>query len=88
MATPAQVIANQQNAQSSTGPRTPEGKARVSQKPVKHGLISKHLIIRPDEQEEFDELQTSLYVEFDPQGAIETVTFHDLVHAAWKPNAI
>ena len=84
MATPAQVIANQQNAQSSTGPRTSEGKARVAQNAIKHGLTSRHLIIRPDEQEEFDDLQTSLYVELDPQGAIETVTFHDLVHAAWN----
>ena len=88
MATAAQVTANQQNAQSSTGPSTPEGKARVSQNAIKHGLTSKHLIVREDEQEEFDDLQTSLYVELDPQGAIETVTFHDLVHAAWKPNAI
>jgi len=84
MATPAQVIANQQNAQSSTGPRTSEGKARVAQNAIKHGLTSRHLIIRPDEQEEFDDLQTSLYVELDPQGAIETITFHDLIHAAWN----
>jgi len=84
MATAAQVIANQQNAQSSTGPRTAEGKARASQNALKHGLTSKHLIIREDEQEEFEDLQTSLYVELDPQGAVETVTFHDLVHAAWN----
>ena len=74
MATPSQIIANQQNAQSSTGPSTPEGKARVSQNAIKHGLTSKHLIIREDEQDEFAALQ----------GAIETVTFHDLVHAAWN----
>ena len=84
MATTAQVIANQQNAQSSTGPRTPEGKARVAQNAIKHGLTSKHLIIRPEEQDEFDDLQTSLYLELDPQGAVETVTFHDLIHAAWN----
>jgi len=84
MATPAQIIANQQNAQSSTGPRTPEGKARVSQNAIKHGLTSKHLIIREDEQEEFTALQSSLLAELAPEGAIETVTFHDLMHAAWN----
>jgi len=84
MASPAQFNANRQNAQLSTGPRTPEGKARVAQNAIKHGLTSKHLIIREAEQEEFEDLQTSLYVELDPQGAIETVTFHDLVHAAWN----
>jgi len=76
MATPAQIIANQQNAQSSTGPRTPEGKARVSQNAIKHGLTSKHLIIREDEQEEFAALQDLLLAELAPQGAIETIFFH------------
>ena len=84
MASAAQFNANRQNAQSSTGPRTPEGKARVAQNAIKHGLTSKHLIIRPEEQDEFDDLQTSLYLELDPQGAVETVTFHDLIHAAWN----
>jgi len=41
-------------------------------------------IVRPDQQAEFEDLQTSLYVELDPQGAVETVTFHDLLHAAWS----
>jgi hypothetical protein len=84
MASPAQFTANRQNAQSSTGPRSPEGKARVAQNAIKHGLTSKHLIIRPEDQDEFDDLQTSLYLELDPQGALETITFHDLIHAAWN----
>ena len=29
MATPAQIAANRRNSQHSTGPRTPEGKARL-----------------------------------------------------------
>jgi hypothetical protein len=41
-------------------------------------------IVRPDQQAEFEDPQTSLYVELDPQGAVETVTFHDLLHAALK----
>ena len=84
MATPAQFAANQANAQSSTGPRTPEGKAQVSQNALQHGLTSRHLVIPPDQQQEFDDLQASLLADLDPQGAIETVVFHDLLHAAWN----
>jgi hypothetical protein len=84
MASPSQLAANLLNAQSSTGPRTPEGKARVSQNALRHGLTSQHLVIRPDEQEEFDIFQTSLTAELSPEGAIETVTFHELLHAAWN----
>src|SRR5262245_7541302 len=84
MATAAQISANQANAQLSTGPRSPEGKSRVSQNAVRHGLTAKHLVIRPDEQEEFTSLQESLLAELDPQGAVELLTFHELLRAAWN----
>jgi hypothetical protein len=84
MASPAQLTANQSNAQSSTGPRTPDGKARVSQNALSHGLTARHLVIRPDEHEEFAALQDALLTELDPQGAVETITFHELLHAAWS----
>jgi hypothetical protein len=84
MATAAQTAANQANAQHSTGPRTPEGKARVAQNAVKHGLAGRDLVIRPYQQEEFEALRESLEAELQPQGAVETVTFHELLHAAWS----
>jgi hypothetical protein len=84
MASPAQINANQSNAQHSTGPRTAEGKARVAQNAVRHGLTSRRLVIRDDEREEFDALQESLVAELDPQGAVETVTFREILHAAWN----
>ena len=84
MATAAQFTANRANAQHSTGPVTPEGKARVSQNAIRHGLTSKHLVIREDEQDEFAAFQQSLLDELAPQGAVETLTFHDLLHAAWN----
>src|SRR5437762_1996506 len=84
MATPAQTIANQNNAQFSTGPRTTEGKARVAQNALRHGLTAKHLDIRSGEHEEFAALQAALAAELDPQGAVEILTFRELLHAAWN----
>ena len=84
MASPAQIVANQTNAQASTGPRTEEGKARSSQNATTHGLTSRQFVIAPGQQEEFDELRAALLSELDPQGAVETVVFHDLLHAAWN----
>jgi hypothetical protein len=84
MATIAQITANQANAQHSTGPKTPEGKARVAQNAVRHGLTSTRLVVRKDEHEEFAGFRDALVAELDPQGAVEQVTFDDLLHAAWN----
>ena len=84
MATPAQNSANQANSHLSTGPRTVEGKARVSQIALRHGLTAKHLVIREDGHEDFVAFQDSLTAELNPQGAVETLTFNGLLHAAWN----
>jgi hypothetical protein len=84
MSSTPQLTANQANAQHSTGPRTDEGKARVSQNALRHGLTARHLVIRDDEREEYADLLNSLSSELDPQGAVETVAFHELLHAAWS----
>ena len=84
MASATQITANQANAEHSTGPRTDEGKARVSQNALRHGLTARHLVIRDDEREEYADLLNSLSSELDPQGAIETIAFHELLHAAWS----
>jgi len=84
MASPAQIAANRGNALHSSGPVTPEGKARVAQNAIKHGLTAKNLVVRADEREEFESLRDSLTAELAPQGAIETLTFNQLLHAAWN----
>ena len=84
MASATQLTANQANAQHSTGPRTDEGKARVSQNALRHGLTARHLVIRDDERQEYADLLNSLSSELNPQGAVETVAFHELLHAAWS----
>ena len=45
---------------------------------------ARHLVIRDDEHQEFEELHTSLSEELDPQGATETIIFQELLHAAWN----
>jgi len=84
MASLPQLHANSVNAQRSTGPRSVEGKARVAQNALRHGLTAKHLVVRDEDREEFAELQDALLDQLAPEGAIETVTFQELLHAAWN----
>jgi hypothetical protein len=44
-----QAKANIRNARKSTGPRTPEGKAAVRLNAVKHGLLSKDVLLPGDD---------------------------------------
>jgi hypothetical protein len=60
MASPAQINANRQNAQHSTGPRTPEGKARSAANSLKDGFHSSRLVIPEEMRAEFDEYRQAL----------------------------
>jgi len=44
MSTQKQVKANRKNSKKSTGPKTDQGKAAVSQNAVKHGLFAQSMI--------------------------------------------
>jgi hypothetical protein len=50
MTSDKQGAANRRNAQKSTGPKTPEGKAAVRLNAMKHGLLSKDVLL-PGEDE-------------------------------------
>ncbi len=54
MATEAQTNANRTNSQKSTGPKTAEGKAAVSQNAFKHGLFVDKAVVKDESQDEYD----------------------------------
>ena len=84
MATAAQVLANQANAQKSTGPTSAEGKANAARNSTKHGLATGFLHVPEAEQEAFRQFEANLKQDARPQGALERETCNQLVHAAWR----
>jgi len=84
MATEAQVLANRQNAQASTGPKTPEGKARSSQNRIAHGLTGRHIVLPGEDPAEFDNLLDALWTEHQPQTPTEEILVEEMAHARWK----
>ncbi len=83
MSTAAQTAANIANAQSSTGPRTEEGKATSAKNSVTLGLYSGDFI-RPNEHQEHEDLKAALHAEISPRGATEEILFNEIVSAAWR----
>ena len=80
MATSQQTAANRRNASQSTGPRTPEGKARSSHNALSHGIFAEDLVLdRLGESEDaLLDLRQNLLDHYQPQGPEED----DLVEAA------
>ena len=70
--TPEQLAANRANARRSTGPRTPEGKARSAQNAVKHGFTaSSFVVVRLEELDEVENLKQDLISVYQPVNAQE-----------------
>jgi hypothetical protein len=66
MATKRQIEANRLNAQKSTGPRTPEGKARSSMNGLKSGLDSESQFVYGEDPQDFGVLHRNTSTNFSP----------------------
>jgi hypothetical protein len=84
MASAAQLEANRLNAAASTGPVTPEGKARSSRNRLKFGLFSAQNYVRPEETGEYDSLSKALWKDLSPVGTVEEMLAVEIVRAAWR----
>jgi len=71
MATEARILANRANAQKSTGPRTPEGKAVVSQNAVTHGFLARETVISGEDPGQFEFYRDRMLGELAPVGDAE-----------------
>src|SRR5207253_931336 len=88
MISPEKLAANQANAQHSTGPKTPEGKARSAANSRTHGLCAKESLVAAEEKEDFDQLQEGFNVDLSPEGAVQQTLFEEIVGAAWQMRRI
>jgi len=84
MATLKQFEANRRNAQKSTGPNTPEGKAAVSMNALRHGLRARTVVLPGENREEFTQLCDDLEVEWHPQSRTEQFYVEQMAVSQWK----
>jgi hypothetical protein len=84
MATQNQIDANRRNAEKSTGPRTPEGRAAVRLNSLTHGLTAKTLVLPGESEEDFKAVFDSLAAEHDPATPTEQALVTQLAMATWR----
>src|SRR5689334_22870958 len=83
MATMQQIEANRRNAQRSTGPRTPEGKARSRQNAFKTGLYAAGNIIGHESVMALQELERQFTAEYHPVTPTERSLVDSLIPLEW-----
>jgi hypothetical protein len=84
VATEKQFEANRQNAQKSTGPKTPEGRAAVRLNGVKHGLTAETIVLKGESQADFTAMLESFEAEHDPTTPTEEALVVQLALANWR----
>jgi hypothetical protein len=84
MVSETQILANRRNAQKSTGPRTSEGKAAVSQNAVKHGLLAERDVISLESPAEFELYRDLMLAELDPASPMESMLAERIVGLSWR----
>lgn len=86
MASTRQIEANRQNAQKSTGPKTDEGKNKVSQNAVKSGFHTLQNLISGESPQDFAVFSLNLKKELAPKGPMEEALADRAVTLLWRLN--
>src|SRR5690242_12094131 len=78
------LLANQANAQLSTGPRTEEGRAKSSLNAVKTGLTGRTVLLPSDDVAEYERHLAAYAEEFAPVGLLETNLMESIAGTDWR----
>src|SRR6185503_15855280 len=87
-ASPAQIDANRRNARKSTGPQTPEGRAASKMNALKHGILSRQVLVNghnlKENDREFMTLHKRFWMELNPVGPLEEMLVDQIVTTHWR----
>ena len=85
---PRKLEANRKNALKSTGPKTPKGKRSSSRNALKHGILSRELVVADGEGKEnpleYEQLFAELTEDLQPQGRIELSLVETVAVCDWR----
>ena len=83
--TEAVLAANRCNAKSSTGPKTEQGKSNSRYNALRHGILSKRVVLNTDEERtEFQELLQSWNTDRAPEGLLEKLLVEETAIVSWR----
>jgi hypothetical protein len=80
----SQINANRLNAKHANGATTPEGQATSSKNAMKHGLLSKDMLLPDEDPEALATLAQGLDVALAPVGRLETILVNRIISLRWR----
>ena len=84
MSTEAQLEANRQNAQFSTGPRTESGKSASSRNAITLGLYTRQDYVKPEEHDIYRGFCERMILELNPDTLLEETLVAEITGASWR----
>ena len=84
MASPAQILANRENAQLSSGPKTQPGKTASSRNATRHGLTSTQIVMPGEDAAAFEDLRKGLHQTHRPANEGERILVDQIAANAWR----
>lgn len=79
-----QQQAARENGAKSHGPVTPQGKAASSRNGIKHGLLSRDVVLPNEDPELWEALRQSFHDHWKPANPVEALLVDDLAATQWK----
>jgi len=86
MTSERKIASNRRNSLRSTGPKTPQGKDRVSENAVTHGLTPLRTVLRGEDGTEYEKLRADAFAHWEPEGAMEMRLTEQYVSYLWQLN--
>jgi hypothetical protein len=84
MTSERQIRTNRRNATRSTGPRSVAGKAAVALNGIKHGLLSRQVLIKGESEADLVGFGKRLRAQLAPVGELELLFADRIVSSAWR----
>jgi hypothetical protein len=84
LASDRQKLANRANARRSTGPKSPTGKRAVRLNGLRHGLLSRDVVLPGEDAEGFEKHRNAVRSELAPSGPLEGFLADRVVNAIWR----
>jgi len=84
MASKRQIEANRRNAQKSTGPKSPEGKAVSSMNALKTGLYAVSEVLPTENPAKYQELIARYYADHKPETALACQYVDEIIYCTWN----